>query len=292
MPGEGTRRRWIATVTALLLLTGGGLAAATAAQNDVERTVDRTADEGPPAHPEYVDDGGDRVLRQLRPQSHEAEHAINNWHYPDTYNGWNVWISVTTQESNSIPCGDADVRGNSEADEAWHTADDLTDRLNAYGYKVNLLDRSSSYSERLDSAWDHEDQPDWRADVMINLHSNAGIGDCGADVPPNGGTEALYSDEEDTAADKGLGNAVMNWLAPESPGETHDGDLVSSGSLGGIFELDDWRAEHWANGYIEVEFHDTNVGANWIHDNHFKIGHCIAHGIDDFLADTHGGSSC
>ena len=106
------------------------------------------------------------------------------------------------------------------------------------------------------------------ADLHIPIHTNA------FNAQTLGGTLVMiYSSATEN---KKAGSAILNAVAPISPGPDYSLRVNSS-----LAELNSTRA---IAVYLEVEFHDTQDGANWIINNVKSIGEAICKGVCEFYA--------
>lgn len=111
----------------------------------------------------------------------------------------------------------------------------------------------------------------WGADLHIPIHTNA------FNAQTLGGTLVMiYSSATEN---KKAGSAILNSVAPISPGNDYSLRVNSS-----LAELNSTRA---IAVYIEVEFHDTKDGANWIINNVKAIGEAICKGVCEFYGVTY-----
>ena len=103
----------------------------------------------------------------------------------------------------------------------------------------------------------------WGADLHVPIHTNAYNG------KKTGGTVVfLYDNSKENVK---AGQAVLDAVAPISPG----GDYT----LRYAPEFAELNSTRCAAVYLEVEFHDTKEGAEWIVKNVKNIGEAIAKGI-------------
>lgn len=103
----------------------------------------------------------------------------------------------------------------------------------------------------------------WSADLHIPIHTNA------FNAQTLGGTLVMiYSN---AAENKKAGSAILNAVAPISPGPDYNLRVNS-----GLAELNSTKA---IAVYLEVEFHDTKDGATWIINNVKTIGKAICKGV-------------
>lgn len=108
----------------------------------------------------------------------------------------------------------------------------------------------------------------WVADLHISIHTNAFNGQT------LGGTLVMiYSSATEN---KKSGESILNAVAPISPGPDYSLRVNSS-----LAELNSTKA---IAVYLEVEFHDTKDGANWIINNVKAIGEAICKGVCKFYA--------
>lgn len=111
----------------------------------------------------------------------------------------------------------------------------------------------------------------WGADLHIPIHTNAFNGQT------LGGTLVMiYSSATEN---KKTGSAILNAVAPISPGPDYSLRVNSS-----LAELNSTKA---IAVYLEVEFHDTQDGANWIINNVKSIGEAICKGVCEFYGVTY-----
>lgn len=115
--------------------------------------------------------------------------------------------------------------------------------------------------------------------AYVPIHSNAGHSEGCSHA--HSGTQLLKQTDNDNY----LGTKIYNRAAGDSPGTTsqHEAEVGNFCSIRSIYELCSDKALKLPTGYIEVEFHDTNQGANCIHNNNSPTGLQIARGIDCYL---------
>ncbi len=108
----------------------------------------------------------------------------------------------------------------------------------------------------------------WGADLHIPIHTNA------FNAQTLGGTLVMiYSN---ATKNKKAGSAILDAVAPIFPGSDYSLRVNS-----GLAELNSTKA---IAVYLEVEFHDTKDGANWIINNVKAIGEAICKGVCEFYA--------
>lgn len=107
----------------------------------------------------------------------------------------------------------------------------------------------------------------WGSDLHIPIHTNAFNGST------TGGTLVmLHSMSQENVR---AGTAILDAVAPISPGK--DYNLRVNPSLA---ELNSTKA---IATYLEVEFHDTKKGAEWIINNTNTIGEAVAKGVCNYF---------
>lgn len=206
-----------------------------------------------------------------------ADHNI--FSNPSGWNGYKVYISPghKSNDQNNFPCGSIST---SEWTEAWKTAWNVRDKLvNDWFYKVMMpkKDLDVPLEDRVDTAhdWDSDGVPF----AYVPIHSNAGHSEGCSHA--HSGTQLLKENDKDD----NLGTKIYWRVADDTPGTTgqHETEVANFCSIRWIYELCSDKALLLPTGYIEVEFHDTNQGANYIHNNNSPTGLSIARGIDCFL---------
>jgi N-acetylmuramoyl-L-alanine amidase len=135
------------------------------------------------------------------------------------------------------------------------------DYLVKMGFEVKDGNYGSMYERVTDSN-------KWGADLHIPIHTNAT-----ANHNVTGGTQVYLC--ELSGVHKKVGQAIFNKLAPLTPGKSAE-KLIKNNSF---YEIISANAPTI---YIEVEFHDTKTGADFIVKNTKAIGEAIAKGICDY----------
>lgn len=224
----------------------------------------------------------------MSPAAAEVNYNDHNiFSNPSGWNGYKVYISPghTSGSQNTFPCVSVST---SEWTEAWKTAWNIRDKLIAdpFFYKVMMpkKDLDVSLTDRVDTAyhWDDTGIPF----AYVPVHSNAGhTTGCSH---AHSGTQLLKENDKDD----NLGTKIFTRVAGDSPGTTgeHEQEIGNFCSIRSIWELCSDKAKSLPTGYIEVEFHDTGQGANYIINNNSPTGVQIARGIDCFLGDY--GDTC
>lgn len=108
----------------------------------------------------------------------------------------------------------------------------------------------------------------WGADLHIPIHTNAYNGKV------TGGTLVMLYDNR--AENVKAGEAILRSVAGMSPGNDY--------SLRFNSQLAELNSTSAVAVYLEVEFHDTREGAEWIVRNVRNIGEAVAKGVCDYYA--------
>ena len=161
-----------------------------------------------------------------------------------------VFISPSNQDDNKYAYGNTN-----EMVQCGKIAQELKTILEKHGFDVMVV-HDALMSEKVRTA------DSWGADLYIPIHTNAFNGSVM-------GTRMFYY----TVNGEGhkLCSEIYKKLSPMSPGTSDNMTQNTS-----FYELIYPKA--WCC-YIEVEFHDTLVGAKWIVENTNRIAEAIAKGI-------------
>ncbi|HEV2755641.1 MAG TPA: PKD domain-containing protein [Actinomycetota bacterium] len=204
------------------------------------------------------------------------------------WNGFKVYLSPGhfSYAQNEFPCG-----ASSEWEEAWETGRLARDQLVALNYKVMMPKKNEDvgYTARVATAYDWwEDKNKKFAYVAIHSNAGHGSGKCGHN---HSGTQLLYENAKDHA----LGAKIFSRMAPQTPGtkseheEKRGPEYCSWEGYVSPWELCSTSALEMGTAYMEVEWHDTNQGADWVRNNNGNAGASIAFGTDCWMADAGGG---
>lgn len=109
----------------------------------------------------------------------------------------------------------------------------------------------------------------FKADIHMPIHTNA----CNSKI--TGGTRIFVLN----SARKNAGQAVLNALGPISPG--------TADSLTYKTDLYEINVPNALTIYVEVEFHDTKTGSDWIRNNITNIGETICKGLCSYFGVTY-----
>ena len=161
-----------------------------------------------------------------------------------------IYLSPSDQWSNKCAGGE-----HSEAFHCIKIAEYARTYLELNGYEVLVGSsvKENTYKNRV------EESNDWKADLHIPIHTNAGGG--------SGTLMLCYP----TRVNNKYVNKIYNEVANLTP--TDDRGIQSTKNL---YEI---NATKCLTAYLECEFHDNEETENWI-DSHIKeIGEAIARGI-------------
>ena len=182
-----------------------------------------------------------------------------------------------------FPCG-----GSGEWAEAWETGLAVKDRLLNWNYEVLMPKKAFDvgYTERVNAAYDWFQQDafgnvEWF--TYLAIHSNAhGVDDYGCGHA-HGGTQLLHHKGLDIDA----GQGAYSRLAGKTPGAPSEHEQKwDVCSFNPVYELgcNSEKPDHYPVVYVEVEYHDTNQGADWIRNNNDAAARALATGLDCYLA--------
>lgn len=167
-----------------------------------------------------------------------------------------IYLSPSSQSENAYATG-----GTTEQTECREIAEACAVLLRKAGFQVKNGDYGSMYTRVAESN-------SWGADLHVAIHTNAT-----RDHNITGGTQIyLYklTDEH-----KKVGQAVLDRLAPLTPGKSAEGLKKNPG----FYEINKANA---VTVYVEAEFHDTKTGSDYIRNHTTEIGEAIAKGICDY----------
>lgn len=167
-----------------------------------------------------------------------------------------IYISPSNQSGNTYATG-----GTNEKEQCHKIAKYCVAYLEKAGFSVKCTYNDDMY-ERV------RESNAFGAELHVAIHTNATAGH-----NTTGGTQILLYDI--TGERKKVGQAVLNRLAPLTPGESAE-RLIAKPDF---YEINSAKG---ITVYCECEFHDTKTGSDFIRKNTQKIGEAIAKGICDY----------
>jgi len=166
-----------------------------------------------------------------------------------------VYLSPSNQVNNIYTAGNTN-----EMIQCNRIAETAKTALERCGFQVKKAAQGTAINTAV------KESNSWGADLHISIHTNAYNGQT------TGGTLVmLYSMASEN---KKAGEAILDAVAPISPGPDYALRVNS-----GLIELNSTKA---IAVYLEVEFHDTVAGANWIIGNTKLIGEAICKGVCNY----------
>lgn len=167
-----------------------------------------------------------------------------------------IYISPSNQHANTYATGNTN-----EKVQCHRIAKYCVEYLKKYGFNVMCTYNDDMYVRVKESN-------DFGADMHVAIHTNA----TGTHNVTGGTQILLYSvDGEREKA----GQAVYDRLAPLTPGKSAERLVAKPG----FYEC---KVANALTVYVEAEFHDTEIGSNFIIANVKPIGEAIAKGICDY----------
>ena len=173
-----------------------------------------------------------------------------------------IYLSPSNQYSNTYATGNTN-----EMAQCDKIAAATATALKRCGFEVKVGKSGDSMQNRC------RESDSFNADIHMPIHTNA----CNGKV--TGGTRIFVLDSNRKKA----GQAVLNALAPISPG--------TSDSLTYKTDLYEINVPNALTVYVEVEFHDTKTGSDWIRSNITNIGEAICKGLCDYFGYTYKSAS-
>lgn len=167
-----------------------------------------------------------------------------------------IYISPSNQVGNTYATGNTN-----EKEQCHKIAKACVDVLVENGFQVMCTYNDDMYKRV-------EESNAFGADIHIAIHTNAT-----AKHNVTGGSQVLLysiSGEREKA-----GNAVLSRLSPITPGKSAERLVLKPD----FYEV---RATKGMALYCECEFHDTQLGSDFIINNTDRIGEAIAYGICDY----------
>ena len=169
-----------------------------------------------------------------------------------------IYLSPSNQYSNTYATGNTN-----EMAQCDKIASATATALKRCGFEVKVGKSGDSMQNRCNES------DNFKADIHMPIHTNA----CNGKI--TGGTRIFVLD----SARKNAGQAVLNALGPISPG--------TADSLTYKTDLFEINVPNALTIYVEVEFHDTKTGSDWICNNTTNIGEAICKGLCSYFGVTY-----
>lgn len=171
-----------------------------------------------------------------------------------------IYLSPSNQNGNKYATG-----GTNEMVQCDKIANATATALKRCGFEVKVGKSGDTMQNRC------RESDAFKADIHMPIHTNAFNGKV------TGGTRIFcYSSSDKNVAPS---KAVLKTLGAISPGTADSVTLYPS-----LYEVNTPKA---ITVYVEVEFHDTKTGSDWIRNNINKIGEAIAKGMCNHFGVTY-----
>ncbi len=171
-----------------------------------------------------------------------------------------IYLSPSNQDGNTYATG-----GTNEMVQCDKIAKATATALKRCGFEVKVGKSGDTMANRCNES------DKFKADIHMPIHTNAFNGKV------TGGTRIFcYSSSKENTAPA---NAVLKTLGAISPG-TADSVTVNAG----LYEVNTPNA---ITVYVEVEFHDTKTGSDWIRNNITNIAEAICKGMCNHFGVTY-----
>lgn len=165
-----------------------------------------------------------------------------------------IFLSPSDQFENTYAAGNTN-----EGEQMGLLAEKLAPILQRCGFEVKIVHRSTLVNKRKQS-------DDWGADLHLPLHSNAFNGTVS-------GTRVMCMRTVDGQLGYEYSKKIFKQLDAVTPG--------TSSNISAQPQLYEIQAPHAPTVYVEVDFHDVPMVANWIIHNLDVIADAIARGVCD-----------
>ena len=173
-----------------------------------------------------------------------------------------IYLSPSNQRSNTYATG-----GTNEMAQCDKIANATATALKRCGFEVKVGKSGDTMQNRCNES------DNFKADIHMPIHTNAYNGKV------TGGTRIFCLNSNGKKACE----AVLKTLGAISPGTA---DSVTYHT--GLYEINVPAA---LTVYVEVEFHDTKTGSDWIRNNTTAIGEAIAKGLCNYFGYTYKSAS-
>lgn len=171
-----------------------------------------------------------------------------------------IYLSPSNQNGNVYATG-----GTNEMDQCDKIAKSAEKALKRCGFEVMVGKSGDSMQNRC------KESDAFNADVHGPIHTNA------FDAKTTGGTLVMLY--KNTKKHNEAGKALLDAIAKISPGKDY--------SLRYRKDLYELSVPSAMSIYLEVEFHDTKTGSDWIRNNIDAIGEAYAKGMCDYFNVTY-----
>ena len=171
-----------------------------------------------------------------------------------------IYLSPSNQGANIYATG-----GTNEMHQCDKIAKAAATALKRCGFEVKVGKSGDTMANRC------KESDNFKADLHIPIHTNAFNGKV------TGGTLVMLY-KSSTKHNK-AGKALLNAVGDISPGADYALQYRQD-----LYELNTPKA---MSVYLEVEFHDTKKGSDWIRNNITAIGEAIAEGICEYYGVTY-----
>lgn len=169
-----------------------------------------------------------------------------------------IYLSPSNQSGNTYATGNTN-----EMAQCDKIAKATATALERCGFEVKVGKSGDSMQNRCNES------DNFKADIHMPIHTNA----CNGKI--TGGTRIFVLN----SARKSAGQAVLNALGAISPG--------TADSLTYKTDLYEINVPDALTIYVEVEFHDTKTGSDWIRNNITNIGEAICKGLCSYFGVTY-----
>lgn len=179
-----------------------------------------------------------------------------------------IYLSPSTQEDNLYAC-DATVN---EEQVMFQLAQSVKALLEADGYTVYMCQDNDNVKTKVTKG------NELKCGAYVALHSNSNSNEVGAQ-----GTECYFNST--ISGSRELAENIYNRVAELTPSE--DRGLKDESQR----ELYEVLNNHYPCAQLEVEYHDSAEGSQWILDNQDAVAKAVKDGIVAFLTNKEAGSA-
>ncbi len=173
---------------------------------------------------------------------------------------YKIYLSPSNQGGNSYATGNTNEMA--QCDKIAKAAKSALERC---GFSVKVGKSGDTMQNRC------KESDAFNADIHMPIHTNA------FDAKTTGGTLVMLY--KSTTEHNKAGKALLDAVAKISPGKDY--------ALRYRTDLYELSVPAAVSLYLEVEFHDTKTGSNWIQKNISQIGEAIAKGMCSYFGVTY-----